>query len=89
MLARLGQLVSSKAGRDQGKYFFILEIRSENWVLIADGKLRRAEKPKMKKLRHLVLHPQIDAEIEKKLLTKETVTDRELQQALLRMGITE
>jgi len=41
-------IVSSLAGRDKGKYFFVLKIE-ENFALLADGKGRKLEKPKRKK----------------------------------------
>lgn len=47
-----GSVVQSLAGRDGGRLFIVLEIR-ENYALIADGKFRRLEKPKLKKLKHL------------------------------------
>ncbi|MEG1017650.1 MAG: KOW domain-containing RNA-binding protein [Oscillospiraceae bacterium] len=49
-----GTAAMSKAGRDKGRYFAVLEI-SQDFALIADGKLRRIEKPKRKKLKHLSL----------------------------------
>jgi len=49
----LGQLVCSKAGRDKGKYFIILDIIDDNYVYICDGSLRTIEKPKKKKIKHL------------------------------------
>lgn len=43
----------SLAGRDKGRLFAIIGRESENYVLIADGRLRTVQKPKKKKLRHL------------------------------------
>ena len=48
-----GLLVVSTAGRDQGKYFIVTKVIDENFVLISDGKVRRAEKPKRKKIKHI------------------------------------
>lgn len=50
----VGQYVKSKAGRDKGRIFLVLEIIDQNYVLIADGDLRRLEKPKRKKIKHLL-----------------------------------
>lgn len=86
---RLGQLVSSKAGRDQGKHFLIMEIVKDNMVLVADGNLRRVEKPKQKNLRHLIIHPAVSENIEKKLSEEQPITNREVREALLNLGITE
>lgn len=52
----VGRVAVSKAGRDKGRLFIILE-RDGDHVLIADGKLRKIEKPKRKKLMHLRLKP--------------------------------
>ncbi|WP_446897988.1 RNA-binding protein [Clostridium sp. LBM24168] len=49
----VGRVVSSKAGRDRGKFFIIVGILDEDHVYISDGKLRTIENPKKKKLKHL------------------------------------
>lgn len=48
-----GQVVISKAGRDKLRKFIIVDIINEDYVLICDGKLRKIEKPKLKKTKHL------------------------------------
>jgi len=48
-----GQLVRSKAGRDKDRLFIIIGITDDQYVTIVDGDLRRVEKPKRKKIRHL------------------------------------
>ncbi len=48
----VGMLVYSKAGRDKKKLFLVLDIENE-YAYIADGDMRKAEKPKKKKLIHL------------------------------------
>lgn len=48
-----GQLVRSKAGRDKDRLFIIIGIIDDQYVTIVDGDLRRVEKPKRKKIRHL------------------------------------
>ena len=49
----LGEVVKSKAGRDKGRYFIVRENAGEEYVLIVDGDLRKLEKPKKKKIKHL------------------------------------
>lgn len=44
--------VCSKAGRDKGRFFAVLSIEAD-FAYIADGDLRKIEKPKRKKLKHL------------------------------------
>ncbi|MGI6192555.1 MAG: RNA-binding protein [Christensenellales bacterium] len=53
----VGRAAVSKAGRDKGRLFIILEVSDGGHVLIADGKLRKMERPKRKKLMHLRLKP--------------------------------
>ena len=50
---RNGDIVLSKAGRDKGRYFVILGVIDDNFVLIADGDLRKVDNPKKKKIKHL------------------------------------
>ena len=50
----IGGIVRSRAGRDRGRAFVILEILDEQYVLLADGKLRTIERPKKKKRKHLL-----------------------------------
>ncbi len=52
-MIREGQIVISKAGRDINRKFVILKIIDENYVLISDGRLRKIDKPKLKKNKHL------------------------------------
>ena len=48
-----GDIVYSLAGRDKDKIFIVLEVLDENYAHIADGDLRRVQKPKKKKIKHL------------------------------------
>lgn len=49
---RKGEIVNAINGKDKDKLFIVLDIR-ENFVLIADGKSRKLEKPKLKNKKHL------------------------------------
>ena len=46
-------VVVSLRGHDKGGIFAVVGFAEEGRVLIADGKIRRIEKPKKKKLKHL------------------------------------
>lgn len=48
----VGMLVYSKAGRDKKNLFLVLEVEN-GYAYIADGDMRKSEKPKKKKLIHL------------------------------------
>ena len=47
-----GQIVYSKAGRDKGRAFAVVSV-SGNYLFLADGVLRKLEKPKKKKFMHV------------------------------------
>ncbi len=49
----VGRVVRSKAGRDKGRLFLVVGVSGDEHLLLADGDLRKLEKPKKKKLKHL------------------------------------
>ena len=59
-----GQVVRSKKGRDEGKVYIIMEIIDDNLLLLVDGKLRKLDRPKKKKVKHLYIYKDvIDTEV--------------------------
>ena len=85
-----GNFVRSAAGRDEGDLFFVLAVQ-EDFLLLADGKRRKAARPKAKKLRHVrLLHQEFDHPVIQKLQQGKPASDRELRQALaaFKGGIT-
>jgi len=46
--------VKSIAGRDKNDYFAVLEVVDDKYILICDGKGRSIDKPKRKKIKHVV-----------------------------------
>lgn len=72
----LGQLVVSLAGRDKDLICTVVGIsEDEGYVLIADGRIRKVENPKKKKLKHL---KPIDCE----KLSPEKLTNRFIREAI-------
>lgn len=47
-----GSVVMACAGRDKNSYFVAMELH-DGFVLIADGKARKLEKPKRKNIKHI------------------------------------
>ena len=45
----IGDVVVSRAGRDQGKYYAVIARESEDFVLLADGDLRKLDRLKRKR----------------------------------------
>ncbi|NCE65884.1 hypothetical protein D1159_15180 [Pseudoflavonifractor sp. 524-17] len=80
-----GWIVRSTAGHDKDQLFCVVGVDQENCrLLLADGKRRRLERPKRKKLGHVAvenrggyLNPVIQ-----RLQMGETVSDRALRRAL-------
>lgn len=77
-----GRIVYSKAGRDAGRRFVVLSRIDDTFVLIADGDLRRIEKPKRKKIKHLALTGEVSDVIREKLEKKQKISNSELRKAL-------
>lgn len=50
-----GALVASLAGRDRGTLYVVVQVLGPGRVAVADGKTRRAARPKGKNVRHLRL----------------------------------
>jgi len=81
MDVKQGLIVRSKAGRDKGDWFVVLECDND-YAFIADGDSRKVESPKRKKLKHLQLTAYSAKNIEDKLCEKDTVENFEVRTAL-------
>jgi ribosomal protein L14E/L6E/L27E len=77
-----GSVVVSTAGRDSGKTFMVVKTLDDNYVYIADGTLRRLEKPKKKKVKHLAVTSHTLDGIGDKLREGKKVFDAEIRSAL-------
>ncbi|MDR0696412.1 MAG: RNA-binding protein [Christensenellaceae bacterium] len=78
----IGAVVFSKSGRDAGRYYIIVEIIDDQFVKIVDGNLRRLDKPKLKKLKHLKLTNDCIKKIGDKIRAKKRIFDAEINSAL-------
>ena len=47
-----GSIILSRAGRDKGRYFVVMRVE-ENFCLLVDGDLRKIDKMKRKKIKHI------------------------------------
>ncbi len=74
-------IVVSINGRDKGKPFFVIE-KEDVFALLCDGKSRRIDKPKRKKLRHIRLESKSDCRTALKLKNGFKVTNSEIRRAL-------
>lgn len=83
----LGLMVISLAGRDKGKIAAVVDVVDEKYVLIADGRTRKTESPKKKKLKHIRVIAGVDerlTRLEPGKLTNRLIRERvkELEIAL-------
>ena len=78
-------LVVSKAGRDQGQLFYVIDA-DEQYVYLADGKSRRLEKPKRKKRKHIEQIPRTESGIAEKIRNGDKVLNSELRKELASFG---
>ena len=70
----------SLRGHDKGGIFVVIGFADENHALIADGKIRKREKPKKKKLKHLMAIGRLE------LPEPSAASNRELRHALRKFG---
>jgi len=78
---KIGQMVTSKAGRDGGRTFVVLEA-GDGYVVVADGDMRKVENPKKKNVKHVVLHDYVATEIQTKIAAGERVTNADIRRAI-------
>lgn len=78
----IGQVVKSRAGRDKGKVFLVLDIIDSQNVLIVDGSLRKLDNPKQKKLKHLIVYNTVLSELQYKLDNKIKINNSYIRKLL-------
>ncbi len=77
----IADVVTSTAGRDQGKLFYVIGTDA-GYLKLANGKDRTLEKPKRKKIKHVkkVLHS--ETRVADKLMSGDKVLNSELRRDL-------
>ncbi len=78
----VGSVVYSTAGRDEGRFFMVLEIVDDSFVSIVDGDIRKLGRPKRKKVKHLRNTGEVLDGIAAKVLTSAKIYDAEIFSAL-------
>ena len=76
-----GSIVRSIAGRDKGDLFIVLSREGE-YAYLANGELRKVDRPKKKKLKHLQGSNSVSEFVQNKLQTTGKVTNSEVRKAL-------
>lgn len=76
-----GQIVYAKNGRDKAKPFIIVNLE-DDYLYLVDGNLRKLEKPKKKKIKHVQIVNQVDCNIKKKLDENLYILNSDIRKAL-------
>lgn len=63
----VGQVVKSRAGRDKGNIFLVLDIIDDKHLYVVDGDIRKLDNPKKKKVKHLIIYNTIVPELKEKI----------------------
>jgi ribosomal protein L14E/L6E/L27E len=71
----IGKVVYSKSGRDKDRVFIILGIINNDYVYISDGDLRPVDKPKKKKIKHLIISDQVAEDIRNLILHDDKISN--------------
>ena len=78
-------IVLSLAGRDKGKLFYVMDTE-DNFVILADGKGRKLENPKRKKLKHVRRVSRTETRVAVKIQNGDKVLNSELRRDLATFG---
>ena len=85
----IGRIVYSRAGRDAGSHYVVVELINDTYVAIANGCQRKVDNPKKKKIKHLVAKPEVLEEIQEKIFAKKRIFDSEVRNKLDAIGYQE
>ena len=78
---QIGDIVVSTMGRDKNSYFIVVEIE-ENYVYLVDGSIRKIDRPKKKKIKHIELTSFHEENIASKVINKHKITNQDIKKAL-------
>ncbi|ABR50527.1 conserved hypothetical protein [Alkaliphilus metalliredigens QYMF] len=83
----IGQVVRSLSGRDQGKPFIVIGHLDEDHVLVVDGDLRRLDRPKKKKKKHVAKFNIISEEVKERVENNKKINNAFIRRELERLGV--
>ena len=75
----VGSFVISKAGRDQGRLFVVIQEVDADFVMIANGDLRKMDRLKKKRRKHLKPTGRVAQELRERLSQGKPVEDHALR----------
>lgn len=71
----------STMGRDKGMYFIVVGVE-ENYVYLVNGSVRKIDKPKKKKIKHIEVTDLYDEGIATRIKNKHKITNQDIKRAL-------
>lgn len=80
----VGSVVKSMAGRDEGRLFIVIQELDEDFVMVANGRLRGMDHQKKKRRKHLKPTGSVVGELRGRLAKGETVEDHEIRSWLMK-----
>lgn len=78
---QIGQIVFSKDGHDKGEAMMVLSVEGR-YLYLANGKTRRLEKPKRKKMIHVQPTNFVDAVMAEKIMQSAYILDADIRKAI-------
>ena len=75
----IGSVVISKAGRDRGRAFLVVGVVDDDFVMVANGALRKMDRQKKKRRKHLKPTGTVVGAFRDRLSKGEKVEDHELR----------
>lgn len=78
---KIGDLVTTKSGKDKGKIFIIFKCEAE-YVYLVDGFYRTRNKPKKKNIKHVTPLEGSDKYLSEKISSGGKVIDEEIKRAI-------
>ena len=78
---QIADVVTSTAGRDMGKWFYVINL-DDTYLYLANGKDRRIENPKRKKRKHAAKVLRSETRVAEKLRAGDKVLNSELRRDL-------
>lgn len=78
---QVGELVLSLKGRDSSNYYIVLATK-DGYVYYVDGNVRKINRPKRKKLKHISRTNIICSDIKEKLNELGKISDKEIRESI-------
>lgn len=78
---KIGEIVISTFGHDMGEWYVVEEVLNE-FVYLVDGKNKPIDKPKKKKVKHVLTTNYFAKELADKMLSKQNIQNAEIRKTI-------